>query len=167
MLYLDGKYALAAERLRAAAALDPQSFVAQFNLAQALSQLDQSYAAIEAFEKWSRARLAATRTFTFGRVEHAIPHFGDTKTTPAAQARDAKGRTWVLFQWYRFGRSRFWLTRKLAEGKYSDPVVVPVPIKMGTGPQGAALKIKGDVLHLTSSGRDYRFTLQAALAEID
>ena len=89
---------------------------------------NEAVGAIEAFEKWAQARFASPWDFRFGTIDVAIDHFSPLKLDPAARYVTPAGKEWAVFKWHRFGQDNFWITQKLADDKWSPPIMLNLAV---------------------------------------
>lgn len=83
--------------------------------------------ALRAFEAWAEQEQASEHSFRFGRADCGIDHLQGCDLKPAASHLDRAGTEWVVFQGSRYGGCGLFLTRALAAGGWSSPVLLGLP----------------------------------------
>lgn len=122
--------------------------------------------AIGAFEAWAAKTSASPPSFQFGEIDNAIDHFGPHELEAVAEADDDDGSHWALVWWPRFGDNQLWLTMKLPEGGWSDPLLLGLrELPEEWYDAKAGLSIEGDLIRLSLD--DYQTEWKLADQQLD
>jgi len=132
--------------------------------------------AIREFENWSKKRFIEPPAFQFGEKDWAIYTFVPHQLTPLAKTTDEKNRTWAIFQWERYGIVDTWLTRAIEKEKWSQPILLYLPLLPTLSPyrntglkwdDECSFQIKNDSIKIVVDKQIWESRISDHLADLD
>jgi type II secretory pathway pseudopilin PulG len=129
---------------------------------------EEAVKAISEFEAWAENVNFSPRNFQFGWKDFAVDHYSPDLLSPLAKCNDKNGNEWAVFRWYRYGANNLWITKKLKQDIWSQPIFLDL-LNISNVPYNAkyGLKIDNETFIISVDGKNISFKLGDQLLDSD